>query len=163
MRDQEAKFSEKEVARIIKILELSTSSVDAEALAAIRTAQRILKKNDSNYEMLIEAIKDRTRENIENEILKLQDLVHKQSGEIKQLRKKTANPASSLTKESIFSAPKSVQGSIYHLKNFLLNRLTLQNYERKILEDISNITPKSREEYLVLICARRHKITFKQH
>ncbi|MEH6404594.1 MAG: hypothetical protein V7750_14540 [Sneathiella sp.] len=159
MTKQELCFTEREITKIVKILEMTRSEIDAEALAAVRMSQHILKKHNSNYEILFNTIRNDTQ-NFEAEVKNLRNVVQDQSNELEILRKKASQVQSQLSKSDIFHSSNVVKGSIYHLKNFLLNRLSLQIYERKLLENISKITPKSKEEYLVLICARRHKISF---
>jgi len=160
MTFQHLELDQRDIERIIKILELSTSDIDGEALAAIRKSRQILQKLGCNYETLIEAVRTSARRDVEKKVSHLQAALREQSLELKMLKKQTENPKFGLTKETIFTEPMTVRGSIHKLKSFLLTRLNLQKYERELLENISNIAPKSKEEYLILICARRHKILF---
>lgn len=160
MTCQPPELTERDIKKIVKILQLSTSEVETEAMAALRMSQRILKKHGSNFEMLFEKIRADAKGDIQQQVSRLQQLVKQQSSELSNLRNKPNAGPVNLTEEQIFSPPRKVTGTIYHLKNFLLNRLSLLKHERAILEKIETIPPKSREEYLVLICARRHKITF---
>lgn len=148
------------IERIIKILELSTSDVDAEALMAIRKSRQILRKYGSNYDMLIETVRTNARLDVEMRIQHLQSVLREQNSELTMLRKQKEKPKTPLTEETIFTGSRAVTGSIYKLRSFLLNQLPLQKHEREILENISNIVSKSKEEYLVLVCARRHKVSF---
>jgi len=159
MTKQELCFTEREITKIVKILEMTRSEIDAEALVAVRMSQHILKKHNSNYEIFFNTIRNDTR-NFETEVKNLRNVVQDQFNELEILRKKASQVQSQLSKSDIFHHSNTVKGSIYHLKDFLLNRLSLQRYERKLLENISKITPNSKEQYLVLICARRHKISF---
>lgn len=160
MTFQHLELDQRDVERIVKILELSTSDVDGEALAAIRKSRQILRKYGCNYEALIEAVRVGARRDVEIRVSHLQAMLEEQSCELTMLRKQTEKPKSQLTEETIFTGSLIVTGSIFKLRTFLLNRLPLQKHERAILENISNIVPKSKEEYLILICARRHKVSF---
>ncbi len=151
-------MEDRDLDKLVKLLELSTSDVDAEALAAIRMSRKLLKKYGLNYDMLIDQVRATSARDASIEISKLKNVVQTQSLEIQQLKR---NTQPQLNENTVFKSPNNFSGSIYHLKKFLLRNFNLQRYEREILENITTISPKSKEEFLVLICARRHKVDHK--
>ena len=152
-------MEDRDVNRLVKLLELSTSDVDAEALAAVRMSRKLLQKYGMSYEMLIAEVRQNSAQNALVEINDLKNVVHSQSLELQQLKHNARNVQPHLKEETIFTSANNFHGSIYNLKKFLLLNFELRHHEREILEGITTISPKSKEEFLVLICARRHKVT----
>ncbi|MBE7637452.1 DUF2786 domain-containing protein [Sneathiella sp. P13V-1] len=151
-------MEERDFAKLVKLLELSTSDADHEALAAVRMSRKLLQKHGLSYEMVMEQMRQKSTQVAQTEITELKKIVYSQSREINQLKQ---GVRSGLNSETVFKPGNRFSGSIYHLKKFLLRNFDLQRHEREILENITTISPKSKEEFLVLICARRHKVTHK--
>lgn len=150
-------MQDRDIQKLVKVLELTTSDVEGEALAAARMARKILQKNDLNYGMFVEDLQKNARKEASREIANLKNVVRQQSIELDRV--KTKRSSSKLSDEHIFRPSGRFSGSIDHLRKFLLSNLKLKNYEREILEGITTISPKSKEEFLVLICARRHNVS----
>lgn len=146
-------INENELQKFTKILELTTSDNDSEALAAARKARKILAKYNINYQILLDKLQKTPNYQYCYRIRELEAKVKQQQDSISQLQK---------TKAKDKSEPLKFFGPIQALKKFMIKNLTLQNHERTILEDLKEIQPKSKEAYLVLICARRHGIDYRK-
>ena len=138
--------------KLIKILEMTSSANDSEVIVAARKAQQLLKKYNTNYQELAESLQQQNPQALQK-IEQLKRVIDQQKKEITALQN---NSAASHTN----SSPAKFLGPLQGLRNYLINNFSLRNHERALLEDITEIEPRSKEAYLVLICARRHGVSY---
>ncbi len=142
--------NEKELKRLVKLLEMTASQYDSEALAAARKARNILERHQLTYEALFEELVRSGNPGHERQLHHLQRIILEQRKQIKELSLKTEQAADS---------KKAFDGTLSKLKEFLVNNVPLRAHEKKLLEKIPNtIQPKTKEAYLLLICAKRHGV-----
>lgn len=143
----------RELERLVKVLEMTNSPYEAEVLAAVGRAKSILKRHETTYQEIFEEF-DEALEQRDREISRLSSVV------VSQKRRLSAppvsNPATPTTpaRSRSFGAPFS--GSVNDLKRLLLSKFPLKKFERMLLEQTVNIKPKTKEAYMVLICAKRY-------
>lgn len=139
--------------KLMKILEMTSSDNDSEVIVAARMAQRLLKSHNTNYQELYESLQRDDPQTL-IKIQNLERVVKLQKKEIAQLQCRNTFSKSK-------AAPAKFLGPLKGLRNYLINNLSLRNHERALLEQITEIQPKSKEAYLVLICARRYGVSYK--
>lgn len=137
--------------KFIKILEMTTSQNNAEALTAARMARKILTKYNTNYQNVFEKLKTGYDPDHLNKIHQLNRQINLQQKEITSLKNKLTDKKENTIK---FLGP--LQG----LRRFMMKNISLLSHERSLLENIKEIQPKSKEAYLVLICARRYGVDY---
>lgn len=153
MFGQTLKLNRNDLCKLTKILEMTTSENPAEALAATRKASQILSNHGTNYHMLMENLQNMPNLHYWRRVRELENKVKNQKIEIASLKdeRKNNTPA---RKQLKFLGP------IQELRKFLMKNLTLRTHERTLLEGCNEIIPKSKEAYMILICARRHGVDY---
>lgn len=130
--------------RLGKILALTTSSSDGEALAAARKAAALVERAGLDFATLFSGhLPGQTNAggaiapDIQRELRLLR-------AEVAALRERVREARPSLASE--------------HLRRKLLAHAPLHSWERTALDDISAVRPNTREEYYVLWLARRYRM-----
>lgn len=138
-----------DLSRFSKVLALTASPVDTEALVAARTAVKLL--NDANltfHDVLadkppVHALStDDSRAEILNAWMMIRDL----RNEVNHLRAQVEGGRIDGT------------SGLRKLRNRLLNEISLKRWERQALAQIEEIRPRSREEFYVRWLARRYAL-----
>ncbi|MCC3861225.1 hypothetical protein [Pseudemcibacter aquimaris] len=147
--------NEQELQKLCRILELSNSTNDAECLVATRKAQQILSKYGLTYHAFISKLQYKSTHSTKRKIKELQSKIKEQNAKIARLEKRQSSDLNTANSTPRFLGP--IQG----LKKYLMGNFSLKTHERALLEGIKEIEPKSKEAYMILICARRHGVEYK--
>lgn len=132
--------------RFSKLLEMTTSPNDHEALIASRKASAFLAKHNTTYTDFLDAVAElNSRANITLS-------ANRENISTKATKHKASNAHSFSVLDS--NCPKQLQ----KLKRFLLSNFSLKDYERTLLQQLHTVAPNTKEAYLVLICAKRYGI-----
>lgn len=153
MFEEALKINDADMRKLTKILEMTTSDCPAEALTATRKASHILTKYDTDYHTLLKNLQDTSSSHYKRRINDLEKRIDIQKNKIAKLM----NEHSMSDKE-----PKHLRflGPIQGLRKYLMRNLNLRSYELSLLENCGDILPKSKEAYMVLICARRYGVDY---
>ena len=152
MKIDDSNLTKEDLAKLVKVLEMTSSDNDAEVLVAARKAQKILAKYNTNYSDLTERLRQHDPRHLEK-LHTLEKTIRQQKREIEKLKSYAQTPPSK-------EASPSFLGPLLGLRRFLMNNLSLRTHERALLEGITEVEPKSKEAYLILICARRHGVSY---
>ena len=137
-----------DLSRLTKVLALTASPVDNEALVAARTAVKLL--NDANL-TFHDVLADKpghvispndSRAEILNAWMMIRDL----RNEVNHLRAQVEGGQIDGT------------SGLRRLRSRLLNEISLKRWERQALAQIKEIRPRSREEFYVRWLARRYAL-----
>lgn len=158
---QDLRDSPAELKKLAHILERTSSDHDGEILVAARKAQAILRRHNSNFKDLLNDADYSMGHQRDIRVQQLQRQIAQQEREIARLDSalRQANRASKETDERE-KGPSRFLGTYKALRNFLLNNFTLQNYEAKLLEQMDDVEPNTKQAYMVLICARRYGVAY---
>ncbi len=132
--------------RLAKILALSNSSFDHEALAAARKAAKILQDADLTYQQLF------------SDYIPTQPNSGTIGGDdasrlVAQLRREIASLQASVGRTRTACAPE-----LYRWRKQLLDEKPLMASERQALSEMQSIPPKSKEEFYVRWLVRRYQL-----
>lgn len=138
--------------RLAKILALSGSQYDHEALVAARTAARILSQADLSYQELFQDYIPSVSRDAE---LLASDNRHREArAYIDTLRREIS--ALRATKGEVTTA---APGEVRRWHRQLLEEMPLLSSERRALTEIKAIGHKSKEEFYIRWLARRYQLT----
>lgn len=153
---QNLKSDSAALSRLTRILELTSSSHENEVVIAARKAREMMARYNCNFQDLL-SVENRTdnREEIE----RLRQQVQLQNQRIRQLEAHLCNAQRQAAEKPQTGSPKFL-GTVTALKNFLLANFQLRSHEVKLLEPLDMVKPKTKEAYMVLICARRYGVCF---
>lgn len=139
-----------DIGRLAKVLALTDSPNDHEAILAARTAARMLRAADLTYSELFSNLgalpQLRNASSDSTELAEAKLLISQLKRELYRYR--CRQPAQS----------SGGGDDVYKWRRELLTSMPLMNSERKALIDIKRIDPKSKEEYYVRWLARRYQL-----
>ncbi|MEQ8247291.1 MAG: hypothetical protein RID42_06380 [Alphaproteobacteria bacterium] len=143
-----------DVRKLSKVLAMTTSDSDGEALSAARKAAAIVTGAGLTYDTLFTEHLPKHYEGVANTAW-VED--HKQSWLARALIRKLQNEIAELRRQTN-SSTRSGTGNSEGLRQRLLSSAPLNNWERSTLDRIESIQPKSKEEYYILWLARRYQM-----
>jgi hypothetical protein len=133
-----------DLVRLGKILALTTSPSDGEALAAARKAASLVQRAGLDYGRLLSG-------HLPGQTGGAVGASPEAERELRQLRAEVA----ALRQQARGARP---QLASEHLRRQLLAKAPLHSWERAALDDIAAVRPNTREEYYVLWLARRYRM-----
>jgi hypothetical protein len=138
--------------RLAKVLALTGSHYDNEALTAARTASGLLSQANLTYQELFHdyipsASRDEKLSNLEHRYLEARAKIAELRQEVSSLRAGQSQ------------APSLAQGEVRRWHRKLLEEMPLLSSERRALTEIKAIGHKSKEEFYVRWLARRYQLT----
>jgi len=143
-----------DVRKLARVLALTTSDSDGEALVAARKAAQMVMGAGLTYDTLFSEYLPNHYENAANGAWIDEN---KQSWLVRALIRKLQNEIAELRREST-SRGKTGSNDAESLKQRLLTSAPLNQWERTTLSRIEAISPKSKEEYYILWLARRYSL-----
>jgi len=143
-----------DVRKLSKVLAMTTSDSDGEALVAARMAAAMVTGAGLTYDTLFSEHLPKHYEGAANTAW-IAD--HKQSWLARALIRKLQNEIAELRRQP-GSSTKSGSGGAEDLRQRLLSSAPLNSWERSTLDQIEAIPPKSKEEYYILWLARRYQV-----
>lgn len=136
--------------RLAKVLAMTTSPHDGEALSAARRAAEMLARAELTYSDVLCSDGSEARSQRELELLRqLTDLRR----DMEQMRA-AARTGRSAPARTNATPTKSIDRA----RRRLLTEVPLRAWERNALEDMKQIDPRSREEYYVLWLLKRYQL-----
>jgi hypothetical protein len=144
-----------DINKLSKVLAMTTSTSDGEALVAARKAVAMVSDAGLSYDTLFSEYLPNHYEGTANagwidsnkHSWLARALIKKLQNEITELRRHAKTP------------PAASSNDPELLRKRLLSAAPLNSWERSTLGQISTIEPKSKEAYYILWLARRHKLT----
>ena len=143
-----------DVRKLSKVLAMTTSDSDGEALAAARKAAAMVNGAGLTYDTLLAEHLPKHYEGVANTAW-VED--NKQSWLARAMIRKLQNEIAELRRQTTSSA-RAGAGDSEGLRQRLLSSAPLNNWERSTLDRIESILPKSKEEYYILWLARRYQM-----
>ncbi len=142
-----------DVRKLSRVLAMTTSDSDGEALVAARKAAQMVASAGLTYDTLFSEYLPNHYEGVANsawidenkQSWLARALIRKLQNEIAELRRQTATGG-------------KAGDDATSLKQRLLTSAPLNQWERSTLSRIESIAPKSKEEYYILWLARRYSL-----
>lgn len=145
--------NDKEMKRLVRLLDMTASDFDGEALVAAKKARGILERYQLTYDRLFEELSRSGHPGHARQLQHLQRIIVEQRREIAALKRQASTPV-------VEGDGRSYGGDLSNLKKFLEDNVPLRAHEKKLLESIpTTVEPKTKSAYLLLICAKRHGVT----
>lgn len=142
------------VRKLAKVLAMTTSASDGEALVAARKAAAMVDQAGLTYDTLFSEYLPNHYDAAANGAWIDEN---KQSWLVRALIRKLRNEIAELRQQTE-SRDKPANDDAASLKQRLLTTAPLNNWERNTLSQIGTIPPKSKEEYYILWLARRYRL-----
>jgi hypothetical protein len=136
-----------DLGRLSKVLALTTSSNDGEALVAARKAAKLLHDANLTYrDVICPAVAAPDTGNEQSKVLRAWMLVRELRSEVARLRAQPGNDE------------KDGHSGLRRLQDRLLKEPMLRTWERQTLSRITDIRPGSREDFYLRWLARRYEL-----
>lgn len=149
-------LSSREKERLRKLLAVARSDRDHEALAAVRKAEAIMHRHGLSLDALIDRL-DAAQTALQGTNARLRKLEMQL-----ELERAQARDISALLDDKegrrAPTMPPRLHPTLLDVCHHMIRHCNLNPYERRLLERIEEVRPRSKEAHLVMICAGRYGV-----
>ena len=150
-----ASLNHREAVRLQKLLALSRSSSDAEALAALRKAEALMARHGLSLDDLVDRLR-RSKSALLDTRSRMGRL--EMQLELERARERDIPLHEDYSHRKSKSRSASMHASLLDVCHHMIRHCDLKAYERRLLEKIEEVRPRSKEAHLVMICANRYGV-----